>query len=146
MRIYTRLQSGFHLLDALIGILLLATILSVSIPSVSGAYTSQALRSESNYLELLLNRLLVQARQREKDLMITLKKTSYTAKEKGDSGRIIEKRDLKSGVFIDLGRARSKTLYFYASGTNQPATIVMRHNNAACEISISLRGRTRSTC
>ena len=143
---HLRPQTGFHLLDVIIGILLVAVILSVSIPSVSGTYSSQALRTESNYLEILLGRLLVQARQREKDLMITLKKTSYTAKEKGAAGKIIETHALKQGVFLDLGRARSKSLYFYASGSNQPATIIMRYKDALCEITISLRGRVRATC
>lgn len=139
-------QAGFHLLDVLIGVLLLALIMSVSIPSVSGALTSQTLRTESNYLKILITRLIIQARQREKDLVLTLRKTAYTAKEKGSTGKIIENHTLKGGVYLDLGRVRSKSLHFYSAGANQPASIVMRHKDGTCEITVSLRGQVRCTC
>jgi Tfp pilus assembly protein FimT len=139
-------SAGFHVTELLAGLLLCALLVSLAASSFAGLVQKKTLRFEAMRLKATLQQLMLDARQREEDMLLEVEARRYTARRKGVNGGVLFRYQFKQPVRARLAAGQMAVVACYRSGANTPATLVLEDGKSSCKVVLSLRGRINVRC
>lgn len=137
---------GFSLLEALVAITISASICLYGVSSIGALREQHTLRSTLTKLKGTLERGRLSAMREHHPVRIELARTRYVvAGEYRDAPPPAEVL-LPDTVTLVLGPHNPSIIRCHANGICTPATAILQNKRTQCEITVSLRGRSRSAC
>jgi hypothetical protein len=135
-------SSGFSLIDLTVAIALTSLLFSLSMLSVHAISDRREIKAEAQKLMRSLELAVFQSLNSEIETSLTVLSSGYELERKvGTSIRY----ELPPNIWINQ-KDRKRRINFSKSGVASPATIQLVKGDTTCEVTLSLRGRVRSSC
>ncbi|MBN8548266.1 MAG: GspH/FimT family pseudopilin [Deltaproteobacteria bacterium] len=134
--------SGFHILELTSTLACIALLAAFTYPSIQSLSTRHRLRSETRRFASALEKIAVEAIQRELTISIQLSSHGYSVLRPGRADAAVFADPIQAAFEQDS----DSQLEFYPSGAATPASISLKNGNKECVVKISIRGRVASEC
>jgi hypothetical protein len=145
---YTCMSRGASLLETLTVLAITTSLLGSVVAGAATTRRALMLRLESDRLRLLLERAYTLALTSDSAARVVVEgnlvEGTAVSLVRGDE-RLTSYRTNRS-ITLELPSHLGGALRFYPSHAASPATINLRASKDSCAITISLRGRIRTTC
>lgn len=135
----TKHVSGFSYVEVIAVVAITATLLSISVPSFINVNRSGLLKHEAKKLQLVLEDSLTRALLQKEEIDFIGSASSYLIID--SVGNKLVTGNFKPGITL-----KPKTIKFYPSGVQSPATLHIKNKNKDCQLVLSIRGRVKVIC
>jgi hypothetical protein len=137
------MSRGASLLETMVVLVVTAVLVAGTVTGVHAMRSSLVLRLESDRLRLVLERAYALALTSDCATRIAIEGNRVTISKEA---QMIESYRTARGVTLEPPAHLDGFLRFYPSHAASPATITIRSGSNSCAVTISLRGRIRTTC
>ena len=132
-------------LDMLSALAILAVILSISLPNLSGMLGDLNLRKEAQKINYNLESLVSKAAKDTNQYTLTLEKSGLYVTTNTKPQNTVLVRTLPKRYHLDFLPV-NKEIHFYKQGTCSPSSFHLSNGKKRCTLTISLRCRSSVSC
>ena len=142
---YPQRDDGYSLLDILAAIMVVSIVLGISTLDISSLVKKQTLKPQISRLKAAMESLSLVSIQQKTHATLVITSKGYTQLWGEDPTAQLQRYRFPKNITANLSKPE-KTIYFYKTGVNTPATVELKFHELTCKVILSLRGRIRDTC
>jgi len=139
-------ESGAHLLELLLWLLLSTALITVALPALAVLSEEETLRLEAERVQSALHEARTQAEAFDRLVVMTIEPHELASYWESRQGKKLLWVRVNNRVTLRVSSSKPNEITFFRTGVVTPATLLVLGNKANCTIRVSLRGRITRSC